>query len=40
MEQREYGPFPYSPITERPKLSWPGGAQLAVWVVPISNIFP
>ena len=30
MEKRGYGPFPYSPITERPKLSWPGGARVAV----------
>ena len=25
---------PYSPITERPRLTWPGGARVAVWVVP------
>jgi peptidoglycan/xylan/chitin deacetylase (PgdA/CDA1 family) len=24
----------YSPIVERPRLAWPGGARLAVWVVP------
>jgi len=24
----------YSPITARPRLTWPGGARLAVWVVP------
>ncbi|MBM3506754.1 MAG: polysaccharide deacetylase, partial [Alphaproteobacteria bacterium] len=24
----------YSPITARPRLAWPGGARLAVWVVP------
>jgi len=26
--------FGYSPIVERPKLSWPGGARVAVWVCP------
>jgi len=25
---------PYQPITERPRLTWPGGARVAVWVVP------
>ncbi|MDH3667824.1 MAG: polysaccharide deacetylase family protein [Paracoccaceae bacterium] len=25
---------PYVPITERPRLTWPGGARVAVWVVP------
>ena len=24
----------YSPIVERPKLFWPGGARLALWIVP------
>jgi allantoinase len=24
----------YSPIIERPRISWPGGARVAVWVVP------
>ena len=28
------GRVDYSPITERPRLVWPGGARLAVWVVP------
>jgi len=26
--------IPYLPITERPQIRWPGGAKLAVWVVP------
>jgi allantoinase len=26
--------FEYSPIVDRPRLTWPGGAYLAVWVVP------
>ena len=24
----------YSPINQRPRLVWPGGARLAIWVVP------
>ena len=26
--------FGYSPVVERPKLSWPNGARVAVWVCP------
>lgn len=26
--------FAYSPIVTRPKLTWPGGARLALWLVP------
>ena len=26
--------LPYSPIVDRPRLVWPGGARVAVWVVP------
>ncbi|MCX8231948.1 MAG: polysaccharide deacetylase family protein [Alphaproteobacteria bacterium] len=26
--------FPYSPLPERPRLSWPGGARVALWVLP------
>jgi allantoinase len=39
MESRKNGPFRYSPINRRPKLSWPGGAQVALWVVPNIEIF-
>ena len=28
MEPRDYGPFPYVPIKDRPKLEWPGGARV------------
>ena len=34
MQPRDYGPFPYVPIKDRPKLEWPGGARLALWVIP------
>jgi peptidoglycan/xylan/chitin deacetylase (PgdA/CDA1 family) len=40
MEPRRYGPFPYSPITERAPLQWPGGARMAVWVAPNIEFFP
>ena len=30
----EHSRFEYSAIVHRPKLSWPGGARVAVWVVP------
>ena len=26
--------FGYSPVVERPKLAWPNGARVAVWVCP------
>lgn len=34
MHPRPYGPFPYTPIHERPRITWPGGARLALWVIP------
>jgi hypothetical protein len=40
MQPRHYGPFPYTPINDRPKLEWPGGARLAVWVIPNIEFFP
>jgi allantoinase len=39
MTPRRYGPFPYSPITRRPKITWPGGARLALWVNPNVEYF-
>ena len=39
MEPRDYGPFPYVPIRHRPKLVWPGEAQLAVWIIPNIEFF-
>ena len=39
MEPRRYGPFPYTPINRRPKISWPNGARLAVWVIPNIEVF-
>ena len=40
MQPRDYGPFPYVPINERPKLEWPEGARVAVWVIPNIEFFP
>jgi allantoinase len=34
-----YGPFPYSPITRRPRLEWPNGAHVALWVIPNIEFF-
>jgi peptidoglycan/xylan/chitin deacetylase (PgdA/CDA1 family) len=39
MKPSRYGPFPYSPIVDRPKTRWPNGARLALWVVPNIEIF-
>ena len=39
MKPGPYGPFPYSPIIRRPRLEWPGGARLALWIVPNIEIF-
>jgi len=40
MQPQDYGPFPYVPINERPKLVWPNGARLAVWIIPNIEFFP
>src|SRR3989454_6901827 len=39
MKPAPYGPFPYSPIIGRPRLTWPEGAQLALWVIPNIEFF-
>jgi allantoinase len=39
MQAGAYGPFKYIPITDRPTLRWPGGAHLAVWVIPNIEFF-
>jgi allantoinase len=40
MQASDYGPFPYLPITQRPRLTLPGGARLAVWIIPNIEFFP
>jgi len=37
MQPGRNGPFPYTPITERPALKWPNGARVALWVVPTNE---
>ncbi len=39
MKPAPYGPFPYSPIITRPKLEWPNGARVALWVIPNIEFF-
>jgi peptidoglycan/xylan/chitin deacetylase (PgdA/CDA1 family) len=39
MKPRSYGPFPYSPIISRPKLEWPSGAHVALWIIPNIEYF-
>ena len=39
MKPSKYGPFPYSPIISRPKLEWPYGAHVALWVIPNIEFF-
>jgi peptidoglycan/xylan/chitin deacetylase (PgdA/CDA1 family) len=39
MQPAPYGPFPYSPIIDRPRLTWPNGAQVALWVIPNIEFF-
>ena len=39
MRPARYGPFPYSPIVDRPKRRWSNGARLALWIVPNIEFF-
>lgn len=39
MQPRAYGPYPFLPITRRKQLAWPGGASLAIWVIPNLEFF-
>lgn len=39
MEPRRYGPFAYRPIVGRPRLDWPNGARVALWVNPNVEFF-
>lgn len=39
MTPRRYGPFPFIPAPHRPKLEWPGGAKVALWVNPNIEYF-
>ena len=39
MKPRKYGPFDYSPIIHRKKLSWPKGERVALWIIPNIEYF-
>lgn len=39
MKRGAYGPFAYSPIIHRPRLTWPNGANVALWVIPNIEFF-
>jgi peptidoglycan/xylan/chitin deacetylase (PgdA/CDA1 family) len=39
MEEQRYGHFRYIPINRRPKIAWPNGARVAVWVIPNIEAF-
>ncbi len=40
MQPQRYGPFHYVPINRRPKITWPNGARVALWVIPNIETFP
>jgi hypothetical protein len=40
MQPQRYGPFPYIPINRRPRITWPNGARVALWVIPNIETFP
>jgi hypothetical protein len=39
MKPHRYGPFKYVPLNRRPKLKWPGGKRIALWVIPNIETF-
>jgi allantoinase len=39
MKLQRTGPFPFIPITKRPKLTWPNQARVALWVIPNIEVF-
>jgi peptidoglycan/xylan/chitin deacetylase (PgdA/CDA1 family) len=39
MKPSNYGPFPYSPIIDRPRLEWPNGEHVALWIIPNIEYF-
>lgn len=39
MKPATYGPFPFLPITQRKRFQWPGGARVALWVIPNIEFF-
>ncbi|MEE8517343.1 MAG: polysaccharide deacetylase, partial [Alphaproteobacteria bacterium] len=39
MEAQPYGPFAYVPVHDRPPITWPNGARVALWVIPNIEFF-
>jgi peptidoglycan/xylan/chitin deacetylase (PgdA/CDA1 family) len=39
MEPRSYGPFNFTPINRRPRITWPNGERVALWVIPNLEVF-
>jgi len=39
MKPSAYGPFKFIPMPDRPKLVWPSGARLALWIAPNIEFF-
>jgi allantoinase len=39
MKPQRYGPFAYTPINRRPKIIWPDGNHVALWIVPNIETF-
>lgn len=39
MTPRKTGPYRYAPIIRRPKVRWPNGARVALWVIPNIEFF-
>ena len=40
MQPRRMGPFPFLPVGQRPRLTWPDSARVALWVIPNIEFFP
>lgn len=40
MQPSRTGPFKFTPINRRPKLAWPNGARVALWIIPNIETFP
>ncbi len=40
MQPQRSGPFPYVPINRRPRITWPNGARLALWIIPNVETLP
>ena len=39
MKPQSHGPYPFTPFSKRPKLTLPGNARVALWVIPNVEVF-